>query len=102
MMGGGAFILLKAGRNRPESAKQAEIRLAGLLKILGIPPGQGAKALAKGRKKWCDGCPGADFRRIWLICRYRPFCNLDHSFSLEIGAVSRQRAQGKDEASIDS
>jgi hypothetical protein len=34
MMGGGAFILLKTGRNRPKSAKQAEIRLAFLLKIL--------------------------------------------------------------------
>jgi hypothetical protein len=34
MMGGGAFILLKAGRNWPESAKQAKIRLAILLKIL--------------------------------------------------------------------
>jgi hypothetical protein len=36
MMGGGAFILLKTGQNRPESAKQAEIRLATLLIILGI------------------------------------------------------------------
>jgi hypothetical protein len=36
MMGGAAFILLKAGRNRLESAKQAERRLAGLWKILGI------------------------------------------------------------------
>jgi len=34
MMGGGAFILLKAGRPWPESAKQAEIRLAILLKML--------------------------------------------------------------------
>jgi hypothetical protein len=37
MMGGGAFILLKVGRPRPESAKQAEIRLAILLKILHTP-----------------------------------------------------------------
>jgi hypothetical protein len=36
MMGGAAFILLKAGQTRPESAKQAEIRLAILLKILRI------------------------------------------------------------------
>ena len=36
MMGGVAFILLKAGRQGPESAKQAEIRLASLLKILQI------------------------------------------------------------------
>jgi hypothetical protein len=35
-MGGGAFILLKTGRRGPESAKQAERRLAGLLKILQI------------------------------------------------------------------
>jgi hypothetical protein len=36
MMGGGRFILLKAGRGGPESAQQAEIRLADLLKILRI------------------------------------------------------------------
>ena len=35
-MGGGTFILLKAGRPWPESAKQAEIRLAILLKMLQI------------------------------------------------------------------
>jgi hypothetical protein len=34
MMGGGTFILLKAGRPWPESAKQTEIRLAILLKIV--------------------------------------------------------------------
>jgi len=33
-MGGEAFLLLKAGDFRPESSKQAEIRLAILLKIL--------------------------------------------------------------------
>jgi hypothetical protein len=36
MMGGGAFILLKAGRPERESVKQAEIRLASLPKIAGI------------------------------------------------------------------
>jgi len=35
-MGGGAFILLKSRHAGPESAKQVEIRLANLLKILGI------------------------------------------------------------------
>jgi hypothetical protein len=35
-MGGGTSILLKAGRARPESAKQAEIRLANLWRILRI------------------------------------------------------------------
>jgi hypothetical protein len=34
MMGGGAFILLKVGRPGPKTAKQAEIRLAILPKIL--------------------------------------------------------------------
>jgi hypothetical protein len=33
-MGGGAFILLKAGRGGPKSPKQAEIRLVILLKVL--------------------------------------------------------------------
>jgi hypothetical protein len=36
MMGGVAFILLKVGRSGPKSARQAEIRLAILLKILQI------------------------------------------------------------------
>ena len=40
-MGGGAFVLLKTGRYRPESAKQAEIRLAILLKILRIGRSRG-------------------------------------------------------------
>jgi hypothetical protein len=35
-MGGGAFILLKSRQTGPESAKQVEIRLANLLKILAI------------------------------------------------------------------
>ena len=37
-MGGGGFLLLKAGYSGPESSKQAEIRLAILLKILHILP----------------------------------------------------------------
>jgi hypothetical protein len=36
MMGGRAFILLKTGRKGRKSRNQAEIRLANLLKILGI------------------------------------------------------------------
>jgi hypothetical protein len=36
MMGGLAFILLKVGRARPESRKQAETGLARLPKILRI------------------------------------------------------------------
>ena len=46
MMGGGTFILLKAGRPWPESAKQAEIRLAVLLKMLQIAH-FGTEALAR-------------------------------------------------------
>ena len=50
MMGGGAFILLKAGRSGPETAKQAENGLAGLLKILQIAPSGGENSLAGGRE----------------------------------------------------
>jgi hypothetical protein len=68
MLGGAAFILLKAGLPGPESAKQAEIRLASLLKILQI-----ARFGGKGRwqtaARTCSGCIGADFGWIWLICR---------------------------------
>jgi hypothetical protein len=46
MMGGRAFILLKTGRNGPESAKQAEIRLAILPKILSIGGPRGPNPLA--------------------------------------------------------
>ena len=67
-MGEGALLLLKAGDSRPESSKQAEIRLAILLKILRIPPVSEAEGLAGGRKT-CDGCICSDFRRIWLIHR---------------------------------
>jgi hypothetical protein len=46
-MGDGAFLLLKAGDFRPESSKQAEIRLAILLKILQIRLFRRRKALAR-------------------------------------------------------
>jgi hypothetical protein len=56
MMGGAAFILLKAGRGGPETAKQVEIRLAILLKILpiaGLPaPEPGRRG--RQRKDWLD------------------------------------------------
>jgi hypothetical protein len=41
MMGGGRFILLKVGQSPLETAKQAEIRLAGLPTILSILPSRG-------------------------------------------------------------
>jgi hypothetical protein len=49
MMGGGGFILLKAGRGGPETAKQAEIRLAILPKILGNRPSRGSEIAGQGR-----------------------------------------------------
>ena len=48
MMGGGTFIPLNAGRPWPESAKQTEIRLAILPKILWIGGLRRPKPLAKG------------------------------------------------------
>jgi hypothetical protein len=47
MMGGGAFILLKGGHLGPKSAKQAENRLAALLKILRIARSPSAPAGGK-------------------------------------------------------
>jgi hypothetical protein len=66
MMGGGAFILLKAGRRRPESTKQAEAGLAGLLKILRICRfwRRNPSHTAAGT---CNGCIDVGFCRIWLI-----------------------------------
>jgi hypothetical protein len=50
MVGGRAFILLKARRLRPESAKQAEICLACLWRILRISPLR-AKVRGQGDKR---------------------------------------------------
>jgi hypothetical protein len=65
MMGGEAFILLKTGRHGPESTKQAEIRLAILLKILQIAGFLGQKPLAKGETpmRWLYR---RRLPRIWL------------------------------------
>jgi hypothetical protein len=52
-MGGGAFKLLKSGRERPESTKQVEIRLANLLKILAIA----GRAVQNGWRGAGDGMP---------------------------------------------
>jgi hypothetical protein len=65
MMGGEAFILLKVGQCWPETAKQAEIRLANLLKALQIA-GLGGKNPRQGRKGHAM-VVFRDFRRIWLI-----------------------------------
>jgi hypothetical protein len=55
MMGGVAFTLLKTGRRRPKSAKQVEIRLANLPKILGIAARE-AEIFSPGMRKACDYC----------------------------------------------
>jgi hypothetical protein len=61
-----AVVLIKAGVRRPESAKQAEIRLASLLKILRFAGFDGRNLLAKGgtHMLWLSRC---GFREIWLI-----------------------------------
>jgi hypothetical protein len=68
MMGGGAFDLLKTGRRRPESAKQTEIHLAILLKILQIVRFRGRKPW-RGQPEACKGCIFDKFRLIWLTRR---------------------------------
>jgi hypothetical protein len=51
MMGGEAFILLKAGHSGPESEKQTEIRLAILRKIVQIArPGGGIGSQGRLRR----------------------------------------------------
>jgi len=62
MMGGGAFILLKAGHPGGKSAKQAENRLAGLPKILYIAGPEGEHLLAKYRDHM-QGLYGGRFPR---------------------------------------
>ena len=70
-----AFILLNAGRRWPESAKQAKIRLANLLKILHIARFEGAKKDRwQGTATTGSGCIGQWLYRrgistVWLICR---------------------------------
>jgi hypothetical protein len=65
MMGGGAFILLKVGHPWPETAKQPEIRLANLLKILRIA-GFGGENTSQGGKGHAM-VVFRDFRGTWLI-----------------------------------
>ncbi len=60
MMGGGAFIPLKAGQNGLKSAKQAEIGLANLLIILRISR-FGTQKLRQNRKR----CAKVD-RSLWF------------------------------------
>jgi hypothetical protein len=66
MMRGGGFVLLKAARCGLETAKQAEIRLAGLLKILRIVRSGGWEGLVRDGQLVQD-CIFGDFRWTWLI-----------------------------------
>ena len=89
MMGGGAFILLKAGRTGPESAKQPETCLADLQKILRIAlPRRRSRAVATHKKARALAA-AQNFRWIWLIWyeNYLP-CWLDHRFSAETELVN--------------
>jgi hypothetical protein len=62
------------------------------------PSGGGKVARQAGKRvRWWNF---DDFCRIWLICRNRPICYLNHSFATEIGAVSREPRQREDKASI--
>jgi hypothetical protein len=68
MMGEEAVILLKASCGELETAKQAEIRVAILPKILRFARFDGRNLLAKGgtHMVWLCRC---GFREIWLIRR---------------------------------
>jgi hypothetical protein len=63
MMRGGAFILLKVGQGRRETANQAEIRLADLPTILSILRFKGRNPCQSRVRVVSVG----NFRRIWLI-----------------------------------
>jgi hypothetical protein len=66
MMGGEAFTLLKAGCPWPKSAKQVEIRLAILPKILRIAVPR-AKIFSRVRKRRAIIVTWGNFRTVWLI-----------------------------------
>lgn len=99
-MGGLAFDLLKTGRSGPESAKQAETRLADLLKILRIAWSRAPGRLAMAQE---------DTLKLYLR-RFRPnlansggiasFCYPDHSFCAGTGAVFHTGMQVENHNSI--
>jgi hypothetical protein len=68
MIGGGAFILLKSGGGRDETANQAEAGLAGFPQIACMELCAMASGAAKGASAiHALGCVVAEFRQIWLI-----------------------------------
>jgi hypothetical protein len=56
MIGGGAFILLKSGGGRDETANQAEAGLAGFPQIACMELCAMASGAAKGASATCAGC----------------------------------------------
>ena len=60
-MGGGTFIWLKTGRGAPESAKQAEIGVAGLRKIVTIGPVAGRRLRAGKESRKLQGSFSAEY-----------------------------------------
>jgi hypothetical protein len=89
MMGGGAFILLKVGQSWQKTAKQAEIRLAGLPTIL-------SKLRSKRRNSpeiLAVVVVAGRFHGIWII-RPKSFVLLPRSQSWpgNQGSVPQRRA----------
>jgi hypothetical protein len=72
MMGGRTFSPLKTGRAGPEKAKQVEIPVAGLRKILDIPGSWDQKSARKSSKHRHRLCWGW-FLRIWLTAQFSRF-----------------------------
>jgi hypothetical protein len=96
MLRAARFILLKGGRIRSKTGKQAEIRVAILPKILRIS----GKFGSQDQKKTRDGCIWANFRPICLICSNCALCYSVHKTSSAIGAVFRNEMQAKDQLCI--
>jgi hypothetical protein len=65
MIGGDLLILLKPGRSGLKSAKQAETRLANMLKVLRVALGKRVRDRRSAGRLW------REFRWIWLIAVIR-------------------------------
>ncbi len=96
-MGGGAFVLLKTAGLPPQSAKQAEIRVAIFRKVLPVDVNRGRRPATDKDKRgsfWSELC------RVWLICPITPLCYLDHSLYPEIDAISCKGTKADDDGNI--
>jgi hypothetical protein len=93
-MGGGAFKLLKSGRERPESTNQVEICLANLLKILAIA----RRGVQNGWRGPGDNMRRLhpDFHRIWLMpCEISRFVSWITIFAGKLTQYPAGRCSGK-------